>query len=61
MKGTSSSSGSTRTTGTSGAPASHVVSKGKPAIEAGTSASKSGAMSKDPGAFKSRPGKGNTA
>lgn len=61
MRGTRSSSGGTRTTGTTGAPSSHVVSKGKPAVEAGTNASKASAMSKAPGAFKSRPGRGNSA
>jgi hypothetical protein len=59
-KGTSSSKGPERVTGTSGAAASHVVAKGAPRAEAGTNASKSSAMSQHAGAFKSRPGNGNT-
>jgi hypothetical protein len=60
MKGTHSSSGPTRVTGTSGAPKSHVVAKGTPPLNAG-GASKPAAASQHAGAFKSRPGKGNTA
>lgn len=60
-KGTHSSSGPPRATGTSGAPSSHAVKHGAPPIAAGTNASKASTMSKAPGAFKSRPGKGNTA
>lgn len=61
MKGTRSSSTGTRATGTSGAPKSHVVSHSKPSTNYGTTPSKSSAMSKHPGAFKSRPGRGNDA
>lgn len=60
-KGTYCSSGPERMSGTSGAPKSHVVSSSKPSLSYGTTASKSSAMGKHPGAFKSRPGRGNTA
>lgn len=61
MKGTKSSSTPSRPLTSSGAPKSHQVATGKPAIEAGTNAAKSGTMSQHPGAFKSTPGKGNSA
>lgn len=59
-KGTSSSQGPERVSGTSGAAASHIARTGKPPAEAGTNASKSAVVSQHSGAFRSRPGKGNT-
>ena len=61
MRGTRSSSGGERSSGYAPAPKSSVVSSNKPTTAYPTTASKSSAVSKHPGAFKSRPGRGNTA